>query len=62
MGDLYEEARRLDGLFAGMCKPEEYDHLIAAGYLRRTYEGAGGFMGLAKLQLVHRVDETKGGE
>jgi hypothetical protein len=46
------EARRLDGLFAGMCEPREYEYLIKAGLLRKSYEGAGGFMGLAKLRLI----------
>lgn len=49
------EASRLDGLFEGLCKPEEYKHLIEAGLLRRTYDGASGFMGLAKLR---KTEET----
>lgn len=49
---MAEDARRLDGLYAGMCQPEEYDHLVAAGLLRLTYEGLGGFMGMAKLRLI----------
>ncbi len=48
--DMEREADRLDGLYAGMCEPKEYEHLIEAGLLRRSYEGAGGFMGLAKLR------------
>lgn len=47
-----EEAKRLDGLFAGMCKPQEYEQLMERGILEFRYEGAAGFMGLAKLRLT----------
>ena len=49
---LEEIARRMDGLYAGQMKPEEYEPLIEAGYLRRSFEGAGGFLGLSKLRYV----------
>jgi hypothetical protein len=44
------EAIRLDGLFEGLLEPKEYEYLIEVGLLRRVYEGAAGFMGLAKLR------------
>jgi hypothetical protein len=44
------EADRLDGFFAGLLDQTEYEYLIEAGLLRRVYEGAGGFLGLAKLR------------
>lgn len=43
-------AARLDGLFTGLCQPEEYEDLIEAGLLHRSYEGAAGFMGLSTLR------------
>lgn len=52
---LEAEARRLDGLFVGMCEPEEYEHLLKAGVLVRVYEGTAGFMGLAKFRLAASV-------
>lgn len=52
MNDIEIEADRLHGLYAGSCRPEEYEHLIAAGLLRLRYEGVGGFLGLAKLVRV----------
>jgi hypothetical protein len=53
--DMEREAQSFDGLFEGMLKPEEYEHLIKSGHLRRTYEGAAGFLGLAKLRVVSNV-------
>lgn len=50
MGDVAEEMECLDGMFAGLFKPEEYEHLIVAGLLRFSYEGVGGFLGLATLR------------
>ncbi len=47
-----EQADRLSGLFAGQCQREEYQHLIDAGLLRKTYEGATGLLGLARLVRV----------
>lgn len=51
---MKREATNLDGLYVGLCKPEEYEHLIAAGLLRRSYEHPGGILGLAKLRVVHQ--------
>lgn len=51
------EARNLDGIYAGQCRPEEYEPLIAAGLLQFSYEGVGGFMGLAKLRVTERVND-----
>jgi hypothetical protein len=48
--EMEREANNLDGIYAGLCKPEEYEPLIAAGLLKFDYEGAAGFMGLAKLR------------
>ena len=45
-------AQRLHGLFTGACAPAEYEDLLAAGIMRRTYGGAAGFLGLSKLELV----------
>jgi hypothetical protein len=53
-----EAAKRLDGLFVGLCQPEEYEQLVERGVLIRTYEGAGGFMGLAKLRLSDAAKRT----
>lgn len=49
---LEEVARRMDGFYAGQFKPEEYEHLIKLGYLRQSWEGPGGFLGLSKLRYV----------
>ncbi len=43
--------RRIDGLFVGMLDAPEiakFDELVRAGLAYRSYEGAGGIMGLAK--------------
>lgn len=45
----------MDGMFVGALSPEELKALnegIAAGRARRRYEGATGFMGLARVQLI----------
>lgn len=55
LDDLSIEACRLDGLFVGQCDPKEYEALIEAGLLRRSYEGASGFIGLAKLRCTEKV-------
>jgi len=49
---MLEQARRLDGLYAGLCEPSEYAELVAAGLLRICYEGLGGFMGMRKLRAT----------
>lgn len=49
-----EFLRRIDGFFVGLLSPEEvaaFDRLCEAGEARRVYTGAGGFMGLAKVEL-----------
>ena len=43
-----------DGMFAGQFDPAEYEPLIATGLLRFSYEGAAGFMGLAKLRRTEK--------
>jgi hypothetical protein len=43
------------GLFVGMLDADElaaFDRLCEAGLAQRTYEGAAGFMGLAKVELL----------
>lgn len=45
---------RLDGLFVGLLSQDEidaFDRLVKAGLAHRSYEGGGGFMGLAKVRL-----------
>lgn len=54
--DLDDRARHLHGLYAGHCDPSEYEHLIAAGVLRKSYDGPGGFLGMAKLVRVEVRD------
>jgi hypothetical protein len=49
---MIAEARNFDGIYTGMCKPEEYEALIRAGLLRLSYEGPGGFSGLSKLRFT----------
>lgn len=44
-----------DGLFVGMLDSRElakFDALCERGLARRSYEGAGGFLGLAKVRLA----------
>jgi hypothetical protein len=46
---------RAEGLFVGMLDGNElaaFNRLCEAGAARRTYEGAAGFMGLAKVSLL----------
>ena len=57
--DLRREASRLVGLYAGQCSPSEYQHLIAAGILRKSWDTPGGFLGMAKLAWA---DEELGRE
>ena len=49
---MREQARRFDGLYAGQCEPDEYKHLIEAGFLSKSYDHAGGILGLAKLRAT----------
>jgi hypothetical protein len=51
-----ETTKRLDGMFVGMLTNEEidsFDRCVMDGIATRSYEGAGGFMGLAKVRVVH---------
>ena len=44
---------RVDGLFVGMLDEDEQERFYALckrGLARETYEGVGGFMGLAKVR------------
>ena len=46
----------LDGLFVGQLDPDEmqaFEAAIKAGEARRSYEGAAGLMGLAKVRLEY---------
>lgn len=56
--DLTDQVWQVHGLYAGQCDPSEYEHLIEAGLLRKTYSGAGGFLGLAKLERVLSREES----
>lgn len=52
----WSELSRLDGLFVGMLDDAEtrlFDEAVEAGIARRSYEGGGGFMGLAKVRVNH---------
>lgn len=46
---------RIEGLFVGMldeAEAREFERLVKAGVAARSYEGAGGFMGLAKVRRM----------
>lgn len=48
----------MDGMFVGLLDDDEiaeFDRAVKAGKARRSYEGAGGFMGLAKVRLIRPV-------
>lgn len=49
---IKRDVQDFDGMFAGQYDPEEYEHFIKSGELYKSYEGAGGFLGLAKLRIV----------
>jgi len=54
---LHETVARWDGLFVGMLREEEvaeFERAIDEGIAYRSYEGAGGFLGLAKVRLRSR--------
>jgi hypothetical protein len=53
---LLDEARWLDGLYVGQCQPEEYEHLIRAGVMRKDYDGLGGLFGMSKLRIVRNAN------
>jgi hypothetical protein len=43
-----------DGVFVGLLSPEEieeFDRLVKMGWAYHSYEGGGGFMGLAKVRF-----------
>jgi hypothetical protein len=45
----------INGMYVGQLEPDELKYFeaeIAAGRARRVYQGAAGFMGLAKVQLL----------
>lgn len=44
-----DEALRLCGKLVSQCKPEEYEPLIRAGLLCKSYKGLAGILGLARL-------------
>lgn len=53
MGDR-DIVARVNGFFVGFLDDDElaaFDRLCADGQARRLYQGAGGFMGLAKVEL-----------
>ena len=53
--DLVEEVSHWDGLFVGQLdgtELETLDRAVASGIAKRSYEGAGGFMGLAKVRVT----------
>ena len=50
----------IDGLHVGLLNDDElawFDAECAAGRARRSYEGAAGFMGIAKVRIVRNADE-----
>lgn len=50
-----EYIRHADGLFVGILDAGElcaFERLVIAGLARRKYEGAAGFIGLAKVELL----------
>lgn len=52
------DLERLDGMPVGMLNEAElwlFEKAVEDGLARRSYEGAMGFMGLAKVRLVREV-------
>ena len=52
--EMRERLRGCHGLHVGFLSPEEleaFDYLCAKGAARRSYEGASGLMGLARVNL-----------
>lgn len=50
-----------NGLFVGSlseCEIRDFDALCQQGAAYRSYEGAGGFMGLAKVRFVGAIADT----
>lgn len=53
--EMRERLRGCDGLFVGLLSPSEleaFDYLCEKDAARRSYEGAGGLMGLATVRLT----------
>lgn len=51
--------RRVDGLFVGLLSQDEIrdlDECVRLGYAVKSYEGAAGFMGLAKVRATGKAD------
>jgi len=51
----FEIVRRMNGIFVGMLSDREIEALnrcVIDGLAVRSYEGGGGFMGLAKARLT----------
>lgn len=52
-----ETIRRCEGIFEGLLSPEEqaaFERCIKDGVAIRWYQGAGGFMGLAKVKAIRQ--------
>jgi hypothetical protein len=52
--DTMDFGELIDGEFVGMMTPymiEVFYRAVEAGYARASYEGVGGFLGLAKVRL-----------
>jgi hypothetical protein len=61
--ELVQETRRFSGLFVGQLDDAElktFERAVASGIARRAYEGASGFMGLAKVRLSLPKEQDDG--
>lgn len=59
----WETLRRIDGLFVGLLDKEEleiFDDACQRNEARRSYEGAGGLMGLAKVRVSSVTSQDRG--
>lgn len=57
----WDTLHRIDGLFVGMLDKEEleiFDEACRTYEARRSYEGAGAILGLAKVRLTRSPQET----
>jgi hypothetical protein len=53
--DMRDLVRKIDGLFTGQLDTAErqiFEDACKEGLARRVYEGAAGFMGLAKVRVI----------
>lgn len=53
--EMRDIVRRVEGLYVGMLSPVElqaFEYLIDKQAARRSYAGLGGFMGMAKVELI----------